>query len=105
VAERKCKVKMKVKILTVGEKVVDELSSLNSITKLSRSDLMNNRLFIIIVFVVEIKFFVNFADSTKANTGLGMSLMMGIALGKERNNRGVFSSRSRPHSSCKKSRS
>jgi hypothetical protein len=55
-----------------------------------------------IVFLVEIKFFVNSADSTKANTGLGMYLMMGIALDKERNSRGVFSSRGRPY---KKSRS
>jgi hypothetical protein len=98
----------------VGESVVNELGSLNSIIKLARSDLTNNRLFItsrkfgrtttMIVFLVEIKFFVDFADSTKANTGLGMYLTMGIALGKERNNRGVFGSRSRPHSSGKKSR-
>jgi hypothetical protein len=33
-----------------------------------------------IVFLVEIKFFVNFADSTKANTSLGMYLTMEIAL-------------------------
>jgi hypothetical protein len=99
----------------VVENVVNELDSLNSIIKLSRSDLTNNGLFItsrkfgrtttMIVFLVGIKFFVNFAESTKANSGLGMYLAMGIVLGKERNNRGVFSSRSRPHSSGKKSRS
>jgi hypothetical protein len=98
----------------VGESVVNELGSLNSNIKLSRSDLTNNGLFIMsrkfgrmttmIVFLVEIKFLVDFADSTKANISLGMYLMMGIALGKERN-RGVFSSRSRPHSSDKKLRS
>ena len=54
-----------------------------------------------IVFLVKI----DFADSTKANTSHGMYLMMEIALGKERNNRGVFGSRSRPYSSGKKSRS
>jgi hypothetical protein len=99
----------------VSESVVNKLGSLNSIIKLSRSDLTNNGLFIMsrkfgrtttmIVFLVGIKFFVDFADSTKANTGLGMCLMMGIALDKERNSRGVFSSRSRPYSSGKKSRS
>jgi hypothetical protein len=103
------------RINRVGESIVNELGSLNSIIKLSRSDLMNNGLFIMsrkfgrmttmIVFLVEIKFFVDFADSIKANTGLGMYLTIEIALGKERNNRGVFSSRSRPHSSGKKSRS
>jgi hypothetical protein len=95
----------RLKINRVGESAVNELGSLNSIIKLSRSDLTNNGLFItsrkfgrmttMIVFLVGIKFFVNFADSTKANTGLGMYLMMGIALGKERNNGEVFSSRSR----------
>ena len=39
------------------------------------------------VFLVKIEFCVDFADSTKANTSLGIYLMMGIALGKERNNR------------------
>ena len=58
-----------------------------------------------VVFLVEIKFFADFADSTKANTSLGMYLVMGIALGKERNNRRVFGSRGRSHSGGKKSRS
>jgi hypothetical protein len=64
-----------------------------------------DRMTTMIVFLVEIKFFVDFADSTKANSSLGMYLMMWIALGKKRNNRGVFSSRSRSDSSGKKSRS
>ena len=99
----------------MGESVVNELGSLNSIIKLSRSDLTNNRLFItsrkfgrtttMIVFLAEIEFFVNFSASTKANTSLGMYLTMRIALGKERNNRGVFGSRGRPYGSGKKLRS
>jgi hypothetical protein len=99
----------------VGESVVNELSGLNRIIKLPGSDLTKNRLFItsrkfgrtttMIVFLVEIKFFVNFADSTKANSSLGMYLAMRIALGKKRNNRGMFSSRSRSHGSGKKLKS
>ena len=76
----------------ISESVVNKLGSLNSITKLSRSDLTNYGLYIMsrkcrrmttmIVFLLKIEFSVNFADSTKANTSLGMYLMIGIALDK-----------------------
>ena len=46
-----------------------------------------------IVFLLKIEFFVNFADSTKASTSFGMYLMMGTALDKQKNNRRVFGSK------------
>ena len=91
------------RINRTSESVVNELGSLNSIIKLSRSDLTNYGLYIMsrkfrrmttmIVLLSKIEFFVNFANSTKANTSLGMYLMMGIALDKQKNNRRVFGSR------------
>ena len=46
-----------------------------------------------IVLLLKIEFFVEFANSTKANTSLGMYLMISIALDKQNNTRRVFGSR------------
>src|SRR5882724_10472207 len=77
----------------VGEGVVDEMGSLDSIIKLSSGDLVNNGLFVMIgelggtasfaVFLVHIYFLLDSTNGRLPWTSFGLYLMQGIAIIKK----------------------
>ena len=87
--------------------VIDELGDLNSIIKLSSSDMMKNGVFVVIrklgwspsrvVLPVHFHFFANPAYSRLPQTCFGLNLMARIALLKKRDNSRGLSSRNRLH--------
>ena len=78
----------------VGDDVVDKMGSLNSIIKLSSSDLVKNRLFIIgcklgrvtmfIVFLVYIQFFLDSTNGRLPYTSFKLDFMHRIVFVKKR---------------------
>ena len=91
----------------VGDDIVDEMGSLNSIIKLPSGDLAHDRLFVSIrklkratsfaVFLVFIKFLLNPTNGGPPQASFILDLMQGIAFIKKEDDDSVLSRRGRMH--------
>ena len=90
---------------------IDKFCGLNSIIKLSSSDLAKNGVVIIsrqlgrttsrMVFLVPLHFIINLPHSTLYQTSSSLNLMLKISFGKERNSQRVLGSRNGSYSDSK----
>ena len=92
----------------------DEFCGLNSIIKLSSSDLAKNGVAIMsrqlgrktsrMVFLVPLPFIINFSHSTLSQISSSLNFMLRTSFGKERNSQRVLDSRYESHGDGKEQR-
>ena len=93
---------------------IDEFCGLNSIIKLSSSDLAKNGVAIMsrqlerttsrMVFLVPLHFIINLSHSTFSQTSSNLNFMLKTSFGKERNSKRVLDSRYESHGDGKDQR-